>query len=40
MARIIRELSNNHNCSITDGTYRDIRYVFYASGRNCDITSQ
>ncbi|GIC94645.1 uncharacterized protein Aud_001974 [Aspergillus udagawae] len=40
MAQIIKDLSNNHDCGVIDGTYRDIRYVFYASGRNCDTTSQ
>ncbi|GIK07576.1 hypothetical protein Aspvir_003242 [Aspergillus viridinutans] len=40
MAQIIKDLLNNHNCGVIDGTYRDIRYVFYASGRNCDTTSQ
>ncbi|KAK1148716.1 hypothetical protein N8T08_008601 [Aspergillus melleus] len=35
-----QDLSDSHNCGVIDGTYRDIRYEFYATGRHCDTTSQ
>ncbi|KAH8424308.1 uncharacterized protein LDX57_002060 [Aspergillus melleus] len=40
MGQIIKDLSDSHNCGVIDGTYRDIRYEFYATGRHCDTTSQ
>ncbi|KAK1144914.1 hypothetical protein N8T08_004629 [Aspergillus melleus] len=36
----IKALSDQHNCAHDSGTINNIRYDYYASGRNCDTTAQ
>ncbi|KAE8155251.1 hypothetical protein BDV25DRAFT_134998 [Aspergillus avenaceus] len=36
----IKALSDQHNCAHSTGTIDNIRYDYYASGRNCDTTAQ
>lgn len=40
LASTIEELSDQSSCNTMRGTYESMSWVYYSSGRNCDITAQ
>ena len=40
LASTIKELSDQGSCNQMSGTYENLRWSYYSSGRNCDTTAQ
>ncbi|KAA8646839.1 uncharacterized protein ATNIH1004_005514 [Aspergillus tanneri] len=40
LASTIKEMSDQGNCNAMSGTYQDLKWTYYSSGRNCDTTAQ
>lgn len=40
IAYMVKDLSNQHNCGVAHASLSGIKYVYSASGRNCDTTAE